>query len=313
MKGGNAVFLDYTNGELGAILSKTLKGKKNIKAVLLCKKGEYRGLKDEDLIWNGGNIYPLETECSPEVAKSLIRQVFADTEFSEKYNLTVANTANFCRLLGQVFFYQFAFSRIKNKVHSDIYYALAPGNYSNLVAGLYSWRFALPLGGFIVPSTGALTTDAKGNPLLLDSFVSLERRNKADPSDPSNIERLEEIFSANSLMLRNFVFPSTITNEDTDKATKELFIKYGIFADRHTSRAYAALKNRQDEVFEDEGACVLIARDDPALSQSYCRHTVGEAPEIKDNVKEAQTPFFLERPCVSTAEEIKNIIKSLNA
>ncbi|MCQ2596445.1 MAG: threonine synthase [Treponema sp.] len=310
MKGGKAVILDYTNGELGSILAKTLKGKKNIKAVLLCKKNEYRGMKDEDLYWNGGNIYPLETEVAD--AKALIREVFADTEFSREHNLTVAHTANFGRLLGQVFAYPFAFSRIKNKVCGDIFYAMAPGNYSNLIAGLYAWRFALPVGGFILPSTGSLTTDTRGNTLLLDSIVSMENRNKADPSEPSNLERLEEIFSANSLMLRNFVYPSPVTNEEVDAATKELFIKYGIFADRHTGRAYAALKNRSEEIFEDDGTAVLIARDDPALSQSYCRHTVGEAPEQSEQIKEALKPFFMDRPCVSTAQEIKDIIKEIS-
>lgn len=310
MNGGSAIFLDYTRGELGSILAKTLKGKKNLKAVLLCKKGEYRGLKDEDLYWNGGNIYPLEVEG--DNGKDLIREVFADTAFSEEYNLTVANTANFGRLMGHFFFFPYAFSRIKNKVHGDIYYALAPGNYSNLVAGLYSWRFALPLGGFVLPSTGALTTDTCGSTLLLDSIVSMEKRSKTDPSDPSNLERLEDIFSANSLMIRNFVYPSAVTNEEVDQAAKELFIKYGIFADRHTGRAYAALKNRSEDIFEDEGAAVLIARDDPALSQSYCRHTLGEAPEQSEKIKDALKPTILNRPCVTTAEEIKNVIREIS-
>lgn len=310
MNGGNAIFLDYTRGELGSILAKTLKGKKNLKAVLLCKKGEYRGLKDEDLYWNGGNIYPLEVEG--DNGKDLIREVFADTAFSEEYNLTIANTANFGRLMGHFFFFPYAFSRIKNKVHGDIYYALAPGNYSNLVAGLYSWRFALPLGGFVLPSTGALTTDTCGSTLLLDSIVSMEKRSKTDPSDPSNLERLEDIFSANSLMIRNFVYPSAVTNEEVDQAAKELFIKYGIFADRHTGRAYAALKNRSEDIFEDEGAAVLIARDDPALSQSYCRHTLGEAPEQSEKIKDALKPTILNRPCVTTAEEIKNVIREVS-
>ena len=310
MNGGSAIFLDYTRGELGSILAKTLKGKKNLKAVLLCKKGEYRGLKDEDLYWKGGNIYPLEVEG--DNGKDLIREVFADTAFSEEYNLTVANTANFGRLMGHFFFFPYAFSRIKNKVHGDIYYALAPGNYSNLVAGLYSWRFALPLGGFVLPSTGALTTDTCGSTLLLDSIVSMEKRSKTDPSDPSNLERLEDIFSANSLMIRNFVYPSAVTNEEVDQAAKELFIKYGIFADRHTGRAYAALKNRSEDIFEDEGAAVLIARDDPALSQSYCRHTLGEAPEQSEKIKNALKPTILNRPCVTTAEEIKNVIREIS-
>ena len=310
MNGGSAIFLDYTRGELGSILAKTLKGKKNLKAVLICKKGEYRGLKDEDPYWNGGNIYPLEVEG--DNGKDLIREVFADTAFSEEYNLTVANTANFGRLMGHFFFFPYAFSRIKNKVHGDIYYALAPGNYSNLVAGLYSWRFALPLGGFVLPSTGALTTDTCGSTLLLDSIVSMEKRSKTDPSDPSNLERLEDIFSANSLMIRNFVYPSAVTNEEVDQAAKELFIKYGIFADRHTGRAYAALKNRSEDIFEDEGAAVLIARDDPALSRSYCRHTLGEAPEQSEKIKDALKPTILNRPCVTTAEEIKNVIREIS-
>ena len=189
---------------------------------------------------------------------------------------------------------------------------MAPGNYSNLVAGLYSWRFALPLGGFLLPSTGALTTDACGNTLLLDSIVSIEKRLKTDPSDPSNIERLEDIFKANSLMIRNFVFPSTVTNENVDQAAKELFIKYGIFADRHTGRAYAALKNRSEDIFEDEGAAVLISRDDPARSQSYCRHTVGEAPEMNENVRQSLEPLVLSRPCISTPEEIKKVIQEIS-
>lgn len=310
MNGGKAVFLDYTRGELGSILAKTLKGKKNLKAVLLCKKGEYRGLNDEDLYWNGGNIYPLETEG--DNGKDLIREVFADTPFAEEYNLTVANTANFGRLMGHFFFFPYAFSRIKNKVHSDIYYALAPGNYSNLVAGLYSWRYALPIGGFVLPSTEALTTDVSGSSLLMDSIVSMEKRNKADLSDPSNLERLEDIFSANSLMMRNFIYPSAVTDEDVDNAAKELFIKYGIFADRHTGRAYAALKNRSEDIFEDEGTAVLIARDDPAISQNYCRHTLGEAPEQSDKIKDALKPTILNRPCVTTAEEIKNVIREVS-
>ena len=310
MKGGKAVLLDYTNGELGAILAKTLKNKNNIKAVLVCRKDGYRGLEPEDLYWNGGNIYPLEAESADE-GKRMIREVFADQEFVKAHNLTVANTANFCRLLGHVFFFPYAFSRIKNKTNGDIFYALAPGNYSNLVAGLYSWRFALPLGGFVLPSTGALTTDTRGSTLLLDSIVSMDKRNKADPSDPSNLERMEEIFSANALMLRNFVFPSPITNEDTDQAAKELFKKYGIFADRHTARAFAALKKRSDEIFDEEGTAVLIACDDPALAQSYCRHTVGEAPEQSQRIKDALRPAILDRPCITSSQEIKYIIKSL--
>ena len=36
-----------------------------------------------------------------------IRLIFADSEFSHKNNLTVANTTNICRLMAQVFYFPF--------------------------------------------------------------------------------------------------------------------------------------------------------------------------------------------------------------
>ena len=85
--------------------------------------------------------------------------------------------------------------KVKNKITSDIFYAHDAGNYSNVVAGLYSWSFALPVNGFIIPETDSLTADAKGNPIFLDSLISLEKRLPSDPAEPSNLERLEEVFN----------------------------------------------------------------------------------------------------------------------
>lgn len=311
LKGGNAVFLDFTHGELGAALSHALKGKKHIKAVLVYKQGDVRGLHDEDYVWNGGNIWPVEVEGNEAQCKNMIRQIFADEAFVKENNLTVANTANIGRLLPHVFYYPYAFSRIKNKVHGDIFYALSPGNYSNLVAGLYSWKFALPLSGFILPSTSGLTTDTAGNTLMMDSFVELKKRSDNDPSDPSNLERLEEVFNGNSMMMGNFVFPTHINNSDIDDAAKELFMKYHVFADKSTSKAYAAAKYRKDEVCEDEGAIVLVARDDPALQKEFCRHTVGEMPALRPEVEASLQPSVTHKNCITAVEELKDIIQAL--
>ena len=135
LNGGSAVFLDVSTGELGASLALSLRGKKNIKAVLVYPKGTVRGMDESDFAWNGGNVYPLEIDGTEEDCHRFVRTVFADKGFIKERHVTVANTANIGRLLPQAFFYPFAFSRIKNKVNGNIYYALAPGNYSNVVAG----------------------------------------------------------------------------------------------------------------------------------------------------------------------------------
>lgn len=312
LRGGNAVFLDVSNGELGSSLAFALRGKKNLKAVVVAPKGCTRGMNEEDFVWNGGNIYPVEVDGSEFLCHFFVKRIFSDRTFVNQMHLTVANTANIGRLLPQAFFYPFAFSRIKNKVHCDINYALAPGNYSNLVAGLYAWQFALPLNGFVIPSTSSLGVDALGNPILLDSIIPLSERESSDPSEPSNLERLEEIFSTNELMMRHFIYPKHITEEDVDNAAKELFLKYKVLADKHTSRAYAATLTREVSREEkDDSATVLIARDDPALSADFVRHTVGEVPQMKESIAQSLLPIKKALPCIKTLEELRAIIERL--
>ena len=218
MEEEKAILLAATSGELGACMAQAMRGKKLVKAVLVGPKGKLRGIREEDFVWNGGGIYPIEVEGTQQDCNNIVRKIFADRELVKKYHLTVANTANIGRLLPQAFFYTFAFSRIKKLVSGDIFYAMAAGNYGNIVSGLLSWQLALPVNGFILPATANLRTDARGNAIVMDSMVALDKRTPIDPSDPSNLERLENTFKLSSLMLRNFVYPADVTNEAAEEA-----------------------------------------------------------------------------------------------
>ena len=311
LKGGKAVFLDFTHGGLGALLSKILKGKKNIKAVLVYQKGTVRGLDEESLVWNGGNIYPVEMEGSEAEIKAAISEVFADREFVQANGLTVANTTNVCRLLGQIFFFPYSFAQVKKKFNGEFYYAMGAGNYGSLMAGLYSWRFALPVNGFYVPSTTALARSANGSPVVLDSLVDLKVRGETNPAVPANLERLESFFGKNEMMMRNFIYPCDVSEEQRDAAAKELYMKYGIFADKETASAYAVVKENCSEVFDEDGAFILTAYNHPSLSSDYCRHVIGEAPEMPDEIKASFVPVQLRRPVIASVEELKKIAGSL--
>ena len=142
----------------------------------------------------------------------------------------------------------------------------------NVVAGLYAWQFALPVNGFIIPANNYLTVDLTGNPLVLDSIIPLEDRADSDPSKAFNLERLEDIFSANQLMMKHFIFPEPVSDTQVEEAVKELFVKYGYYADRQT---------------------------------------LGEAPEMPENIKKALKPTEISREVVTTTEELKAIISSL--
>lgn len=309
MKDENAVFLDATVGELGASLARAIRGKKRLKAVLIYPRGFVRGLSDEDLIWNGGNVLPIEVDGTEHSCHNIVREFFTNRELVQKYNLTVANTANIGRLLPQMFFYPYAFSRLKELVNGDIFYAMPCGNYSNLVAGLYSWRLSLPVNGFICSSTDEIKADLQGNCQIMDSIVPVKERETADPASPSNLERLEEIFSAYSLMLKHFVYPADITNEKAEHYSRKLFKEYNIYADINTSKAYGAACAKKEMTDEDEACTVLVMRDHPALSSPWIRHAIGEAPEMPERIQQALTFNHLEKPLAHTSSEVLELMQ----
>lgn len=309
--GGTSIFLDATNGELGASLARAIKGKQNIKAVLLYAKGQIRSLCEEDFVWNGGNVYPVEIDGTEDDCHKIVRAVFKNKNLVEKYNLTVANTANIGRLLPQMFFYPYAFSKIKSKVSGDIFYSMPCGNYSNLVAGLYSWKVSLPLSGFICPATSSLTNDFMKSCIIPDDIVPFQKRLPCDPASPSNLERLEDIFSRNSLMLKHFVFPANLTSAQIGDSCRELFMKYGIFADKNTSSAFASLTDRKELFEEDEGSVVLVMRDHPSLDKDFIQHNTGESPEIPENIKKSLLHTEIKKPLVKEAFEVEEILKSI--
>ena len=314
MDGEKSILLDATTGELGACMASAMRGKRLVKSVLVCPKGKLRGIEPEDLVWNGGNIYPVEVDGTEEDCHALVRNIFANRELVEKYHLTVANTANIGRLLPQAFFYTYAFSRLKKKVNGDMYYAVGAGNYGTLVSGLYSWKLALPVNGFIVPSTANLRRDVQGNVIVTDSMVPLAERGPVDPSVPSNIERLEHVFRVNALMLRSFVFPAEVSEENINAACKELFVKYGVYADRDLSSAYAASLIRKSTTEQNDGAVVLVSRMAPALDADFIRKNIGEAPEPDERLTRALSPVALKREAIAPgdSESLISVLNSLN-
>ncbi len=313
MQDRDAVIISAVSDDTpGVCVAAALRDKKRLKAILLYPKGTMKGLEERDFIWNGGNVYPAEVNGPVESCYRMMREIYADRELVSEYGLTLANTVNIGRLLPQTFFYMYAFAQLKKDVSGDIYYAMASHNYGNLVAGLYGWKFSLPVRGFITDSTSALGNDAAGRCLLLDSVIPMKNRDPADPVTPSNLERLEEVFAAHPVILRTMVFPAEVTAAKQSQAVKELFVKYGELTSPQTAGAYAAAQSRKDIVDEEDGCVVLISRTHPAFHADTLKVLCGEQPETPDYIRklyEPVTPKYKIEADISAVQDILNKIK----
>lgn len=320
MEGREAIVFAISDGEIGASLAHAMRGKNRLKALILFPKGTMRGFRQEDCVWNGGNVCPVEVDGSLADCSRLAHQVFARKDMVERYSLTLANTVNIGRLLPQTCFYLYAFSRLKEKVYGDIFYAVAPGNYGNLVAGLYGWKYSLPVNAFVTECTAELGVDAGGKARLDGASVPLSQREAVDPGSPSNLERLEEVFQAQPLVMRGLVFPQKVSPQEREEACRQLFQKYGIFANSETAGAYAAARKYTDNFTSDGSTVVLVSRDHPALAgavgggpggKEWIRQICGTAPEVPQELQWLLDPIMPQKRIGGRLEEVEEILSCL--
>ncbi len=283
-----AVVLAATGGVTGRSLAAAFAGKKRLKLVLAYARGTLAGLDQECLAWNGGNIWPVEIDGDLATAQNLVRFMYSDPELVRRYGLTLANTMNIGRLLPQVFFYMYAFTRIRRQVRGDIFYAVPSGNFGNLVAGLYAWKFSLPVNGFITDATPSLSCDASGRCLCMDSVVPLGKRGPADPASPSNLERLEQVFAVNPMILRGLVFPAEIPPGDVPGHMFSFYKKYGKTVDSAAASAYGAIYAATERVNADDGTAILVSKDHPAFEADKIRMACGVAPGLPPSLARAK-------------------------
>ena len=97
------------------------------------------------------------------------------------------------------------------------------------------------------------------------------------------------------------------------EATKELYKKYGIIADPETARAFAAVKNNLTDLIDEESAIVLVDYNHPAFAKEYCQNVLGITPKLPNYIEQFQTNVKLNKKTISTIEELKEKIKSLNS
>ncbi len=291
MEDRTAVVMAATSAMTGKSMATAFSGKSRLKMILVYARGTATGIEPSLLATNGGNIFPVEVDGSLSDAQALVREIYGRRDLVEKYGLTLANTMNIGRLLPQVFFYMYAFTRLRKKVQGDIFYAVPSGNFGNLVAGLYAWKFSLPVNGFITDATPALSCDVSGRCLCADSHIPLPDRGAADPASPSNIERLEQVFSVNPLMLTGLVFPSAVPRGNIPGIVRSVWKETGVVIDSAAAAAYGALDAMRDRAFSDEGSVVIVSKDHPAFEAERLREYCGASVPIPETILSLGVPI----------------------
>jgi len=274
------LILTATSGDTGSAIANAFYGLDNIKVVVLFPEDEVTNRQRKQMTTLGKNVQIIGLDAKFDDCQYLVKDAFSDNEL-DYLNLSSANSINIGRLIPQIVYYFYSFAKLRKSEDEEVIFSIPSGNFGDMMGGMFAKRMGLPIKKFII-----VTNENDEFP----NFVKTGSYNKIDPSincissamnvgHPSNISRLIALYGGvmdetgyisitpDMKKLRNDIYSTSITDEETRMTIAEAYKKYQLLLEPHGSVGWAGLQKflqEYPEFNEEDQLCISIETAHPA-------------------------------------------------
>ena len=146
-RGGELNILGATSGDTGSAAIYGVRGKKNIRIFIMHPKGRTSPVQEKQMTSVlDDNVFNLAVEGTFDDCQHLMKSIFSDVAFKEKYSLGSVNSVNWARVLAQIVYYFYAFFRVQERTDAkQVRFAVPTGNFGDIMAGNLAVQMGLPV------------------------------------------------------------------------------------------------------------------------------------------------------------------------
>lgn len=193
----------------------------------------------------GENIHAVEVNGTFDDCQGIVRQAFGDKELRQRIKITSANSFNPVRLLPQMIYYFYGYSRVLQMPGvkpDEIVFSVPSGNLGNLCSGLFAKRMGLPVKRFVAANNANNVFDE-----FLRSGQYSPRKSvltcasAMDVGRPSNFDRICSLYEGSHERISGEIEGYSFSDEEIMAGIKLLSEHEGYIADPHGMTAYLAL------------------------------------------------------------------------
>ena len=139
-RGGKATIVTATSGDTGSAAIAALGGLPNITVFVLHPKGRVSEVQRRQMTTSGhANVHNIALEGSFDDAQSLVKGLFAQSDFARDIGLTAVNSINFVRIAAQSVYYFTAMAALGQPAT----FIVPTGNFGDIFAGEAAERMGL--------------------------------------------------------------------------------------------------------------------------------------------------------------------------
>lgn len=139
--------LGATSGDTGSAAIYGVRGKERIRIFILHPYKRVSPVQEKQMTSVlDDNVFNIAIEGSFDDGQAIVKKIFGDVEFKNKYSLGAINSINWARILAQVVYYIYSYLQIrKNEKVPTVDFAIPTGNFGDIFAGYIAKRM-LPEG-----------------------------------------------------------------------------------------------------------------------------------------------------------------------
>lgn len=231
-----------TSGDTGGAVAAGFFNVPGISVYILYPKGKVSPLQEKQLTTWGGNITAIEVDGTFDDCQRLAKQVLGDQELNADGSYTSANSINIARLIPQSLYYFQAYRQLK-KYGKELVVSVPSGNFGNLTGGIIALKMGLPIAHFVAcTNTNSVVPEyLSGKPYNPRPSVQTIS-NAMDVGNPSNFERLSEIFGGSLSSFQSLLHGFAYSDEETKAAMQKIHAEKSYTLDPHGAVGYLGLK-----------------------------------------------------------------------
>lgn len=275
----NLIILVATSGDTGSAVANGFYEIPGIDVIILYPSGKISMLQEKQIATMDKNIKVLEIDGTFDDCQRLVKQAFVDSDLKEKLWLTSANSINIARLVPQTFYYFYAFSKL-DKGNKDVIFSVPCGNFGNLTGGLFAKEMGLSVSKFIAATNA---NDVIPQYFQTGAYIPQSSKktisNAMDVGDPSNWDRIMDLYANSLEKLKQDIFSTSFTDEKTKETIRQVFCENSYIFDPHGAVGYLGLKKYMEK-FQNEVCGITLATAHPAKFSDIVENEIKEKIEM---------------------------------
>jgi threonine synthase len=292
--GSGLNLLGATSGDTGSAAISGVRGKKNIHVFIMHPHGKVSPIQERQMTTVlDDNVHNLAIEGTFDDGQRVLKSVFNDLPFKQRYRLGAVNSVNWVRVLAQIVYYFHAAFRVQERSGCrQVQVCVPTGNFGDIFAGYVALRMGAPISRLILATnendilarffnTGVYckgpvqqTTSPSMDIQVASNFERyLYYRTGADPAAVCML--MDRFTATGALTVEGaddlFAAGRATTAETTD-AIRRYYRQYGYLLDPHTAVGVAVA----ERFLRREEPMICLATAHPAKFPAAIHTALGE-------------------------------------